>query len=375
MYKQCSKVGLREQFQIFDFENHLCHFHKEFSTEPALHLDCQPIPVKGEAKFLGVVFDSKLPFSSHVKYIKKKCLKTLNLLRVIGHTDWGAERATFLKLYCTLVQSKIDYGSIVYGSLKTHVLRALDSIHHQGLRIAPGSFRTSPIKSLYTEAGEPSLEHWRIKLAFNYVLKLKSLPRNPCHDVVFETLLSDFSADTKSGPNLVASTFERIKNAKINIHLSLTLRSIDSESTLLDGVDKSVPSSTAEVPDSPQLNACDESQAANSEQLNVTGKMQTTTNYEHSLSEDLLAGEEENFKASYTDDDDDDDEDHITVTLSNTSTSTPTIYTSSRDYGTSSKIEIGETNNVQVTEADDDDDLSNLDPGPALDFIEEEPQV
>ncbi|GFO32769.1 RNA-directed DNA polymerase from mobile element jockey [Plakobranchus ocellatus] len=40
-------------------------------TEPALHLDGQPIPVKGEAKFLGVVFDSKLNFSSHVKYLKK----------------------------------------------------------------------------------------------------------------------------------------------------------------------------------------------------------------------------------------------------------------------------------------------------------------
>ncbi|GFO09040.1 ribonuclease hi [Plakobranchus ocellatus] len=136
----------------------------------------------------------------------------------MGHTDWGADRATFLKLYRTLVQSKLDYGSIVYGSAKTKVLRALDPIHHQGLRIALGAFRTSPIKSLYAKAGEPSLEHWSIKLAFNYVLKLKSLPRNPCHDVVFEAPLSDFSADSKSEPNLVTSTFEHIKNAKINLN-------------------------------------------------------------------------------------------------------------------------------------------------------------
>ncbi|GFO27495.1 RNA-directed DNA polymerase from mobile element jockey [Plakobranchus ocellatus] len=39
----------------------------EKDTEPALHLDGQPIPVKGEAKFLGVVFDSKLTFSSHLE--------------------------------------------------------------------------------------------------------------------------------------------------------------------------------------------------------------------------------------------------------------------------------------------------------------------
>ncbi|GFO39485.1 ATP-binding cassette sub-family a member 3 [Plakobranchus ocellatus] len=39
-----------------------------------------------------------------------------------------------------------------------------------------------------------------------------------CHDVVFKALLSDFSADSKSEPNLVASTFEHIKNAKINLN-------------------------------------------------------------------------------------------------------------------------------------------------------------
>ncbi|GFN84374.1 RNA-directed DNA polymerase from mobile element jockey [Plakobranchus ocellatus] len=129
------------------------HFHRQrIYTEPALHLDGQPIPVKGEAKFLEVVFNSKLTFSSHVKYLKKKCLKTLNLLRVVGHTDWGADRATLLKLYGTLVRSKLDYGSVVYGSAKKHVLRALDPIHHQGLRVAHGAFRTSPIKRLYAEA-------------------------------------------------------------------------------------------------------------------------------------------------------------------------------------------------------------------------------
>ncbi|GFN82014.1 sodium-coupled monocarboxylate transporter [Plakobranchus ocellatus] len=155
------------------------HFYRErqrIYTQPALHLDGQPIWVKGEAKLLGVVFDSKLTFSSHVKYLKKKCLKILNLLRIVGHTNWGADRATLLKLYRTLVRSKLDYGSVVFGSAKKNILKALDPIHHQGLRIALGAFRTSPIKSLYAEAGEPSLEHRHIKLACNYVLKLKSLP-------------------------------------------------------------------------------------------------------------------------------------------------------------------------------------------------------
>ncbi|GFO44865.1 Pol-like protein [Plakobranchus ocellatus] len=213
--KRVSENGFR-----FSVSKTTCvHFHRQrIYTEPALNLDGQSIPVKGEAKFLGDVFDSKLSFTNHVQYIKKKCLKALNLLRVVGHIDWSADRATLLKLYRTLVRSKLDYGSVVYGSAKKHVLRALDPIHHQGLCIALGTFRTSPIKSLYAEAGESSLEHRRIKLAFYCVLKLKSLPRNPCHDVVFEAPLSNFSDDSKSESNLVANTFEHIKNAKINLN-------------------------------------------------------------------------------------------------------------------------------------------------------------
>ncbi|CAL1536860.1 unnamed protein product [Lymnaea stagnalis] len=80
--------------------------------------------------------------------------------------------------------------------------------------------------------------------------------------------------------------------------------------------------------------------------------------YERSLSEDLLAGTEQHFKASYTDEED--DEDHITVTLSNTTSSTPTIYTSGGgSYGATLEMDVG-------VGGDDGEDLSNT-----LDYNEE----
>ena len=33
-----------------------------------------------------------------------------------------------------------------------------NTIHHQDVRLAPGAFRTSPVESLYVEAGELPLE-------------------------------------------------------------------------------------------------------------------------------------------------------------------------------------------------------------------------
>ena len=42
----------------------------------------------------------------------------------------------------------------MYGSARKSYLQTLDSVHHQGLRLALGAFRTSPITSLYVEADE-----------------------------------------------------------------------------------------------------------------------------------------------------------------------------------------------------------------------------
>ena len=61
----------------------------------------------------------------------------------------------------------------------------MDTIHHQGLRLALGAFRTSPIKSLYAESNEPSLYIRREKLSLQYVTKLAANPHNSAYDCVF----------------------------------------------------------------------------------------------------------------------------------------------------------------------------------------------
>ena len=95
-----------------------------------------------EYKYLGLIFDKKLSFIPHIKYLKAKCLKSLNILKVLSHTTWGADRTTLLQLYRSLIRSKLDYGSIVYGSARKSYLAMLDPTHHQGLRLALGAFFT-----------------------------------------------------------------------------------------------------------------------------------------------------------------------------------------------------------------------------------------
>ena len=164
---------------------HICQ-EKGLHLDPQLFLDQCPIPVVEETKFLGVIFDRRLSFVPHLKYVKKKALKALNILKIVGNTEWGADRKVMLRFYRSLIRSKLDYGCIVYGSARKSYLQMLDPIHNQGLRLCLGAFRTSPVESLYVDAHEPCLGARRAKLSLQYATKIKSLPKHPAHNAVFD---------------------------------------------------------------------------------------------------------------------------------------------------------------------------------------------
>ena len=82
----------------------------------------------------------------------------------------------------------------------------LDPLHHQGLRLALGAFRTSPVASLYVEADESSLTTQRKKLKFFffilYAIRLAENPSNPAHEVTFPPKYTDLY---ESKPNYIKS--------------------------------------------------------------------------------------------------------------------------------------------------------------------------
>ena len=181
----------RKRFLNFRWRKTVCvHFHNKRSIlpEPNLILNGKSIKVVKETEFLGVLFDQKLSFIPHLKALKTKCLKALDIIRVVANQEWGADKSVLLKLYIlyrSLIRSKLDYGCIVYGSARPSYIKMINTVHHQGLRLAIGAFRTSPVESLYVEAGELPLDHRRIKLSLQYVTKLKSTPFNPAFNCVF----------------------------------------------------------------------------------------------------------------------------------------------------------------------------------------------
>ena len=124
---------------------------------PEIKIYNNPIKFEKEVKYLGLIFYKKLTWESHILSVKGRCLRDLNILKVLTNTSWGADRHVMLQLYKTLVLPKLMYGSPVFASAAACHLKKLDAVHHAAIRICVGAFRTSPVESLYCESGLSSL--------------------------------------------------------------------------------------------------------------------------------------------------------------------------------------------------------------------------
>ncbi len=162
---------------------HFCRIY-HLHSNPVLHLAGNPLPFAESARFLGLTFDKSLTWRAHIRGLQSKCVSPLNLLRMLNGTSWGADRTTLLRLYRSLIRSVLDYGSEGYGSAAPSTLRPINSIHHAGIRLATGAYRTSRIECLLSAAGEPSLKRRRDILLASYGAKVSGLPNHPCRQII-----------------------------------------------------------------------------------------------------------------------------------------------------------------------------------------------
>jgi exonuclease III/ribonuclease HI len=174
-------------FRFSSTKTSCMHFsrHRSFHPHPVLSLSNNVLPFTETVRFLGMVFDEKLNWLPHLRQLKTKCLKSLNILKILSGTSWGADRTSMLRLYRSLIRSKLEFGCAVYASARKSYIGILDPVHNAGIRLCTGAFRTSPVPSLYCESGEAPLTTRRDYLLGSYISKLRGMSKHPTFQTVF----------------------------------------------------------------------------------------------------------------------------------------------------------------------------------------------
>jgi len=131
-----------------------------------------------------MIFDNKQKWTHHFIQLKSSCKTKMSIMKILSHHVWAADTKCLLNIYKSLIL-QTNYKPFIYSTPKENLLEILDPIHNEGIRISIGAFRTSPIDSILSYAGELPLKFFREKYILNYVIKRKSTPNHIGYKHVF----------------------------------------------------------------------------------------------------------------------------------------------------------------------------------------------
>ena len=148
----------------------LIHFTRTRSTqvEASITIDGTTIYPSTEAKYLGVTFDQKLKFRSHLDQIAAKGAKYALTITGIARSKWGAKFEHLRRLFIAVAAPRMDYTAIIWHRLgdrrtapTTAQLQALSSVQAKIMRAMLGCFRTTAIPAMEHETALLSPQ-WRL---------------------------------------------------------------------------------------------------------------------------------------------------------------------------------------------------------------------
>ena len=147
-------------FKISTDKTTVVVFNRDFTMVkqlPKLKYNGKDIQYVKCVRFLGMFFDHKLTWKTHIDNLIKRC-----------NGEFGADELTLLRIYFAFIRSKLDYGCQAYASAAQSHLNKLDSIQAHVLRIATGAYKGTRNADLNVECNVLPLSKRRDELMLNY---------------------------------------------------------------------------------------------------------------------------------------------------------------------------------------------------------------
>ena len=142
--------------------------HSRGCTGHSFMLQGNKIDCEDEVKLLGVTFDFKLTFNSHVSHICKKASQQLNVLKRIGN---NLSKLGKLTIYYSFILSNFNYCPLVWHFCGEGNTKKLEKIQERALRFIYNDSDSS-YENLLEKSQLPSLRLRRLRSMAIEVFKI-----------------------------------------------------------------------------------------------------------------------------------------------------------------------------------------------------------
>jgi ribonuclease HI len=139
-----------------------------------------PIRIKPASviRWLGIFFDRKLNFKSHVQTMAARARSTIAGLRILANTVRGLSIANARILYKTVVLPVLTFGAEVWytGRRQKTLVETLSRAQNEGLRWILGAFRTAPSSALHHLSSILPIPHLLQQISSRAAIRIHTLP-------------------------------------------------------------------------------------------------------------------------------------------------------------------------------------------------------
>ena len=152
--------------------------HESSADHPVILFNDIPVKKVNEHKHLGIILDSKLSFSAHIKAAISKMRKGIGLLKYLSKY---LPRHTLNELYKLYVRPHLDYGDVIYhippkvcefsqNIALSNLMDKVESVQYSAALAVSGTWRGTSREKLYAELGWESLSsrRWSRRLTLFY---------------------------------------------------------------------------------------------------------------------------------------------------------------------------------------------------------------
>ncbi|KAF8623926.1 hypothetical protein AX17_007254 [Amanita inopinata Kibby_2008] len=166
----------------------LIHFPRtpgDPSAEPHININppndrAHSIRPQQVIRWLGIYFDRRLNFKTHIANMATKARSTLAGLKILANSVRGLSIVNARLLYKTVIIPILTFGAPVWhtGRCQKTLIRPLETAQNECLRWILGAFSTSPVDELHHISAILPMHILLEKISDNAALRLRRLPRH-----------------------------------------------------------------------------------------------------------------------------------------------------------------------------------------------------